>query len=86
MESPGKLRKMKDLRERLIKKVSLRNIDLVFLDNDAKNVIAQSVLAQSPRQVRDIGVTNRISYHCHLNKKSPLFRDRQGLPQGRRPR
>jgi hypothetical protein len=86
VESPGKLRKMKALRERLTEKVSLRNIDSVFPDNGAKNVIAQSVLAQSPRQVREIGVTNMISYHCHLNRKSPLFRDRQGLPQGRRPR
>jgi hypothetical protein len=46
MDSPGKIRKMKTLRERLIKKVSLTNIDSVFLDNGAKNVIAQSILAQ----------------------------------------
>jgi hypothetical protein len=48
-------------------------------------VVTHFALAQSPRQVREIGVTNRISYHCHLNRKSPLFRDTQGLPQGRRP-
>jgi hypothetical protein len=71
----------------------LRNVPPTFLGVSSKGgcgetspVIAQSVLAQSPRQVREIGVTNKISYHCHLNRKSPLFRDRQGLPQGRRPR
>jgi hypothetical protein len=48
-------------------------------------VITEFVLAQIPRQVREIGVTYRISYHCHLNRKSPLFRDRPGLPQGRSP-
>jgi hypothetical protein len=36
MESPGKIRKIKALRERITKKVSLRNIDLVFPDNDTK--------------------------------------------------
>jgi hypothetical protein len=49
MESPGKLRKMKGLRKRLTEKVSLRNIDLVFPGNGAKNVVAQYVLAQTPR-------------------------------------
>jgi hypothetical protein len=51
MESPRKLCEVKALRERLTEKVSLRNIDSVFPDNGAKNVIAQSVLAQNPRQV-----------------------------------
>jgi hypothetical protein len=36
VESPGKLCKMKALRERLTEKVSLRNIDSVFPDNGAK--------------------------------------------------
>jgi hypothetical protein len=36
VESPGKLCKIKALRERLTEKVSLRNIDSVFPDNDAK--------------------------------------------------
>jgi hypothetical protein len=75
VESPGKLCKMKALRERLTEKVSLRNIDSMLPGSGAINVIVQSVLAQSPRQVKEIGVTNRISYHCHLNRKSPLFRD-----------
>jgi hypothetical protein len=52
VESPGKLRKMKALRERLTEKVSLRNIDSVFPDNGAKNVIAQSVLSQSLKASR----------------------------------
>ena len=38
MESPGNICKMKALRENLTEKVSLRNIESVFLDNDAKNV------------------------------------------------
>jgi hypothetical protein len=46
VDSRGKLRKMKALRERLTEKVSLRNIDSVFPNNDAKNVIAQSILSQ----------------------------------------
>jgi hypothetical protein len=36
VESLGKLCKMKALRERLIEKVSLRNIDSMFPGNDAK--------------------------------------------------
>jgi hypothetical protein len=36
VESPGKLCEEKALRERLTEKVSLRNIDSVFPDNDAK--------------------------------------------------
>jgi hypothetical protein len=52
VESPGKLRKMKALRERLTEKVSLRNIDSVFPDNGAKNVITQSVLSQSLKESR----------------------------------
>jgi hypothetical protein len=36
-------------------------------------VITQSVFFQSPRQVRKIGVTNRISHHYHLSEKSPLL-------------
>jgi hypothetical protein len=60
VEFPGKLCKMKALRERLTEKVSLRNIDSMFPDNGAKNVIAQSVLSQIPRQVREIGVTKDI--------------------------
>jgi hypothetical protein len=45
VESPSKPHKMKALRERLTEKVSLRNIESVFPDNGAKNVIAQSILA-----------------------------------------
>ena len=47
MESPGKLYKMKDLRERLSEKVSLRNIDSVLTRNGTKNIIAQSELSQN---------------------------------------
>jgi hypothetical protein len=36
VESPRKLHKIKALRERLIEKVSLRNIDSVLPNNDAK--------------------------------------------------
>jgi hypothetical protein len=68
VESPGKPRKMKALRERLTEKVSLRNIDSVFPDNDAKNLIAQSILAQSPRQVKQ-DWRKGVTYHCHLNRK-----------------
>jgi hypothetical protein len=52
VESLGKLRKMKALRERLTEKVSLRNIDSVFLGNNAKNVITQSILAQNLKASR----------------------------------
>jgi hypothetical protein len=83
VESLGKLCEMKALDKGLPKKCHSRKIDSVFPGNGAKNVIAQSVLAQSPRKVRDIGIKNRISYHCHLNRKSPLSRDRRGLPLGR---
>jgi len=51
LESPGKIIKMKALKERITKKKLLRTIDSVFPNNDAKNVIAQSVLSQSLRQV-----------------------------------
>jgi hypothetical protein len=40
---------MKSLRERLTEKVLLRNIDLVFPDNNAKNVITQSILSPNPK-------------------------------------
>jgi hypothetical protein len=69
VELPGKLCKMKALRERLTEKVSLRNIDSVFPDNGAKNVIAQSVLSQSPRQVKQDWCNKGVTYHCHLNRK-----------------
>jgi hypothetical protein len=75
VEYPRKICKMKALMEKLTEKVSLRNIDLVFPDNDAKYVITQSILLQISRQVRETGVTNRMSYHYHLHRKSPLFRD-----------
>jgi hypothetical protein len=83
VEYPGKLCGKKALGKGLPKKCHSRKIDSVFPDNDAKNVITQFVLAQSPRKVRDIGVTRRISYHYHLNREFLLFRDRQVLPQGR---
>jgi hypothetical protein len=52
VESPGKLCEVKALSKRLTEKVSLRNIDSVFPDNGAKNVIAQSVLSQSLKASR----------------------------------
>ena len=56
MDSLGKFLKMKALRERLTEKVSLRNIDSVFPGNDAKNVIAQSILVESLNESR-LGLT-----------------------------
>jgi hypothetical protein len=64
---------------------SLESASLLLLNQGFSHDITQSLPAQSSRQVREIGVTNMISYHCHLNRKSPLSRSRQGLPQGRRP-
>jgi hypothetical protein len=51
VESPGKLHKIKALRERLTEKVSLRNIDSVFPDNGAKMLSHNLYLPKSPRQV-----------------------------------
>jgi hypothetical protein len=39
VESPGKLLKIKGFEKRLTEKVSFKEIDLMFLDNGAKNVI-----------------------------------------------
>jgi hypothetical protein len=52
VDSPGKLCKMKALRDRLTEKVSLKNIDSVFPGNDTKNVIVQFVLSQSLKASR----------------------------------
>jgi hypothetical protein len=52
MESPGKLCEVKDLGKRLTEKRHTRKIDSMFLDNGAKNVIAQSILSQSLKASR----------------------------------
>jgi hypothetical protein len=51
-ESQGKLCEMKALDKGLPKKCRSRKIDLIFLGNGAKNVIAQYILAQSLKTSR----------------------------------
>jgi hypothetical protein len=69
VELPGKLCEKKALDKGLPKKCRSRKIDSMFPDNGAKNVITQSVLAQSPRQVKQDWRNKGVTYHCHLNKK-----------------
>jgi hypothetical protein len=68
VESPGKISKMKALRERLTEKVLLRNIDSVFLENDAKNVIVQSVFDQKPKASKGDWIGNN-DYTCLKDNK-----------------
>jgi hypothetical protein len=54
VESPGKLCKIKAFEERLTEKVSsLRRIDSVFPDNDAKMLSHNLYLPKSQRQVNN---------------------------------
>jgi hypothetical protein len=69
VELPGKLCEVKALDKGLPKKCRSRKIDLMFPDSGAKNVIAQYVLAQIPRQVRQAWRNKGVTYHCHLNRK-----------------
>jgi hypothetical protein len=69
VESLGNLCEVKALDKDLPKKCRSRKIDSMFPGNGTKNVIAQSVLAQSPRQVRQDWRNKGVTYHCHLNRK-----------------
>jgi hypothetical protein len=69
VESPGKIYEVKDLDKGLLKKCRSRKIDSIFPGNGTKNVIAQYVLAQIPRQVKQVLCNKGVTYHYHLNKK-----------------
>ena len=71
MDSPGKICKIKILEERLIEKVSsLRRIDSVFPDNDAKMLSHNLYFDRRERQMKTNWRNERLSYHYHLNRLS----------------